>query len=38
MDCWCGECPVCGNDMYCDEDMKYPVCYVCLEQEVEEEK
>lgn len=29
-DYWCGECPMCGNDMYSDEDGSNATCYVCL--------
>lgn len=29
-DYWCGECPICGNDMYCEEDGSNATCYVCL--------
>lgn len=34
-DCWCGECPICGNDMYCEEDGSNATCYVCLGNQVE---
>lgn len=29
-DYWCGECPMCGYDMYSDEDGSNATCYVCL--------
>ena len=33
---WCGECEVCGNDLYCDEYGSNVTCFICKESEVEE--
>lgn len=33
MDYWCGECPICGNDMYCEEDGSNATCYVCQSEQ-----
>lgn len=34
---WCGECEVCGNDLYCDEHGNNVTCFICKEFEEDDE-